>query len=365
MSVQCAILRDMILILPAVRRAFPVGLSFVLFAALVVNPAPAYGDSFFSNTIDKSPPFAKELSVYLLDLSGSVDGAIVKSGFENVKANVASVYVAADAKKGIPASSYYQWIPIRGSEANSASLPLFTEEDDAALWSSARAVKGKSNQLLVLTKLRERNGLWSQLMNYQGLNANNCMTVAYQALRNPGLSGNSFKSLNANVCTIALKVRARFSMIEANIEAFTGLKPTKKTTGTDILGTIRKLEDVSRNSTSLSRYSTVRLNFVSDMIHRTSIANLKSDLRGMSEAEACALSKTYMSSNSGFDKSLFEITIYGLGEKKENKKSNSARAANEKLYPPLRSFWDCFWTQKGLKLPTSEFKSLSSFSGNG
>lgn len=359
----------MSLILPAVTRAFSAGLSFVLFAALVVNPAPAYGDSFFSNTIDKSPPFAKELAVYLLDLSGSVDGAIVKSGFENVKANVASVYVASDAKKGIPASSYYQWIPIRGSEANSASLPLFTEEDDDALWSSARAVKGKSNQLLVLTKLRERNGLWSQLMNYQGLSANNCMTIAYQALRNPGLSGNSFKSLNASVCTIALKVRARFSMIEANLEAFTGLKPTKKTTGTDILGTIRKLEDVARNSTSLSRYSTVRLNFVSDMIHQTSIANLESELRGMSQTEACALSKTYISSKSGFDKSLFEITIYGLGEKKDDKKNSSARAAaraaNEKLYPPLRSFWDCFWTQKGLKLPASEFKSLSSFSGNG
>ena len=351
---------------PVVRRTLPTGLLIVLSAALVVNPVSAYGDSFFSNTIDKSPPFARELSVYLLDLSGSVDGEIVKSGFENVKANVANVYIASDAKKGIPASSYYQWIPIRGSEANSASLPLFTEEDDAALWSSAKAIKGKSNQLLVLGKLRERNGLWSQLMNYQGLSAANCMSVAYQALRNPGLSGNSFKSLNANVCTIALKVRARFSIIEANIEACTGLKPTKKTTGTDILGTIRKLEDVARNSTSLSRYNTVRLNFVSDMIHQTSIANLEVDLKGMSEAEGCAFGKTYAFPNSGFDKSLFEITIYGLGEKKnDKKKSSSAIAANEKLYPPLRSFWDCFWTQKGLKLPSSEFKSLSSFSGNG
>ena len=355
----------MSLLPPVIRRMLPTGLSIVLSAALVVNPVSAYGDSFFSNTIDKSPPFAKELSVYLIDLSGSVDGAVVTSGLDNVRTNVANVYVASDAKKGIPASSYYQWIPIRGSEANSASLPLFTEEDDAALWSSARAVKGKSNQLLVLTKLRERNGLWSQLMNYQGLSASNCMSVAYQALRNPGLSGNSFKSLNANVCTIALKVRARFSMVQANIEAFTGLKPTKKTTGTDILGTIRKLEDVSRNSTSLFRYNTVRLNFVSDMIHQTSIANLEAELQGMSEAKACAFGKTFASPNSGFDKSLFEITIYGLGEKKDKKKSSLARAANERLYPPLRSFWDCFWTQKGLELPASEFKSLSSFSGNG
>lgn len=335
----------------------------VVSALLLSTPINAYGDSFFSNTIDKSPVFSKELSVYLLDLSGSVDGEIVMAGFESVKSNIANVYVTSEAKKGIPASSYYQWIPIRGSEANSSSLPLFTEEDDAALWSSARAIKGKSNQYLVLTKLRERNGLWSQLMNYQGLSAKNCMSVAYQALRNPGLSGNSFQSLNANVCTIALRVRARFDMVKANIEAFTGENPTKKTTGTDVLGTIRKLEDVARNSTSLQRYQLVHLNFVSDMIHQTALVDLKKELVGKSPAYACASGMEYSSSISGFKKSLFKITIYGLGEQKEN--NGRANASNEKLYPPLRKFWDCFWTKKGLELPTSEFKSLSSFGQSG
>ena len=338
-------------------------LAMVVVSVLVTTPINAYGDSFFSNTIDKSPVFSKELSVYLLDLSGSVDNEIVMSGFENVKANVANIYISSDAKKGIPAGSYYQWIPIRGSEANSASLPLFTEEDDAAIWSSARAIKGKSNQLLVLSKLRERNGLWSQLMNYQGLSAGNCITVAYQALRNPGLSGNAFKSLNSNVCIIALRVRARFAMVKANIEAFTGEKPIKKTTGTDILGTIRKLEDVARNSSSLARYKKVRLNFVSDMVHQTALVDLKKELVGMSASDACAFSKPYSFTTSGFKKSLFEITIYGLGEQKG--KSSGAAAANEKLYPPLRAFWDCFWTQKELKLPDSEFRSLSSFGQSG
>jgi len=335
----------------------------IALALSVVSPTQAHGESFLSNTIDKSPRFSKELSVYLLDLSGSVDGEIVMAGFESVKANVANVYIASDAKRGIPASSYYQWIPIRGSEANSSSLPLFTEEDDAALWSSARAIKGKSNQYLVLTKLRERNGLWSQLMNYQGLSAKNCMAVAFNALRNPGLSGNSFQSLNANVCTIALRVRARFDMVKANIQAFTGEKPTKKTTGTDVLGTIRKLEDVARNSSSLARYTHVHLNFVSDMIHQTSIVDLKKELAGMTPSEACTFSERFASTTSGFKRSLFDITIYGLGEQKE--KNGSAIAANEKLYPPLREFWDCFWTQKGLKLPSSEFKSLNSFGQNG
>jgi hypothetical protein len=335
----------------------------VLAALLTIGPSVAHGDSFFSNTIDKSPVFSKELSVYLLDLSGSVDGEIVMSGFENIRTNVANVYISSDAKKGIPAASYYQWIPIRGSEANSTSLPLFTEEDDAALWSSARAVKGKSNQLLVLGKLRERNGLWSRLMNYQGLSAANCMAVAYQALRNPGLSGNSFKSLNANVCTIALKVRSRFSMVQANLEAFTGENPTKKTTGTDVLGTIRKLEDVARNSSSLARYKKVRLIFVSDMIHQTGLVDLKTKLAGLSPSDACTLGNTYSSTPSGFKKSLFDITIYGLGEQRG--KSGSAAAANERLYPPLRGFWDCFWTQKGLKLPESEFRTLTSFGQSG
>lgn len=329
----------------------------------VINPMSAHADSFFSNTIDKSPPFSKELSVYLLDLSGSVDGEIVMSGFEDVQSKVANVYVDSDAKKGIPAASYFQWIPIRGSEANSSSLPLFTEEDDAALWSSARAVKGKSNQYLVLSKIRERNGLWSQLMNYQGLNAKNCMAAAYNALRNPGLSGNSFQSLNANVCSIALRVRSRFEMVKANVLAFTGENAIKKTTGTDVLGTIRKLEDVARNSSSLSRYQKVRLIFVSDMIHQTSLVDLKKELVNMSPSEACSFSKQYTSRQSGFKRSLFDITIYGLGEQKEKK--GSAIAANERLYAPLREFWDCFWRQKGLELPSSEFKSLNTFGQNG
>ena len=62
-------------------------------------------------------------------------------------------------------------------------------------------------------------------------------------------------------------------------------------------------------------------------------------------------------------KSLFDITIYGLGEQRG--KSGSAAAANERLYPPLRGFWDCFWTQKGLKLPESEFRTLTSFGQSG
>jgi hypothetical protein len=346
-----------------IRRTYRRAIGLLIILILIPTPQLAYGDSFFSNTIDKSPVFSKELSVYLLDLSGSVDNQIIVSGFENVRANIAGIYTSSDAKKGIPASSYYQWIPIRGSEANSASLPLFTEEDDAALWSSARAVKGKSNQLLVLSKLRERNGLWSQLMNYQGLSASNCMTVAFQALRNPGLSGKAFQSLNTNVCTIALRVRGRFDMLKANIDAFTGEKPSKTTTGTDVLGTIRKLEDVARNSSSLTRYKKVRLVFVSDMIHQTALVNLKKELATMSPQDACAFSKQYSSNTSGFNKSLFEVTIYGLGEQKE--KNGAAIAANEKLYSPLREFWDCFWTQKGLKLPESEFKSLNSFGLNG
>lgn len=339
------------------------GMVVILVAALLLTaPVNSYANSFFSNSIEKTPVLSKELSVYLLDLSGSVDKEIVMRGFESVRANIANIYIASDAKKGIPAASYYQWIPIRGADANSASIPLFTEEDDAALWSSVRAIKGKSNQLLVLSKLRERNGLWSQLMNYQGLSTANCIAVAYTALRNPGLSGNAFKSLNTNVCVIALNVRGRFDTVKANIEAFTGEKPTKKTTGTDLLGTIRKLEDVARNSSTLARYETVHLNFVSDMVHQTSLVDLKMELATMSESEACIFSRQYATNTSGFKNSLFQITIYGLGEQKG--KSKGAASANERLYPPLRAFWDCFWTEKGLELPDSEFKSLSSFAQN-
>jgi hypothetical protein len=198
-------------------------------------------------------------------------------------------------------------------------------------------------------------------MNYEGLNPSNCMSFAYKAFQNPGLSGNAFKNLNSNVCTIALKVRSRFTMVKANIEAFTGDKRTKSTTGSDVLGTIRKLEDVARNSSSLTRYQKVRLNFVSDMVHQTALLDLKKELVAMSPSDACDLGKNY-SVSSGFKSSLFEITIYGLGEQKGS--SGKAAAANEKLYEPLRAFWDCFWTKKGLKLPESEFRKLDSFGQN-
>jgi len=329
----------------------------------LISPHSVSSASFFSNTIDKNPPFSRNLSVYLLDLSGSVDAEVVITGFNNLQSNVANVYVGGGSGDKIEAAaSYYQWIPIRGAEANSSSLPLFTEEDDAMLWASVRAIKGKSNQTNVLKKLRERNGLWSQLMNYKGLDARNCSTVAYKALANPGLSGSAFQNLNQNICSVALKVRGRFSMVQANIVAFAGEKPTKKTTGTDLFGTIRKLEDVARNSSSLSRYKEVRLVFVSDMVHQTSAVNLKTELKGASSAQACELSKQ-ISSTRGFKSSLFKVTIYGLGEMSDKKPSSIA--SSEALYPPLRSFWDCFWINKGLKLPDSEFKTLSSFGQNG
>jgi hypothetical protein len=99
------------------------------------------------------------------------------------------------------------------------------------------------------------------------------------------------------------------------------------------------------------------------MIHQTGLVDLKTKLVGRSPSDACAISSTYSSSKSGFNKSQFDITIYGLGEQRE--KGGSAAAVNEKLYPPLREFWDCFWTKKGLKLPQSEFRTLSSFGQSG
>lgn len=334
----------------------------VITTLAIASPINAYGSSFFNNSISKSPEYSRELSVYLVDLSGSVDHEIVMQGFKNVRTNVANVFIAAEANQKIPTSSYYQWIPIRGSEANSASLPLFTEEDDAALWSSVRTIKGKSNQLLVLKKLRERNGLWSQLMNAPVIDSNACMSTAYQTLRNPGVSGASFKRLNANICTTALRVRERFVALEKNILAFTGENRTRKTTGSDVLGTIKKLENVARNSNSLQRYEKIRLIFVSDMIHQTGLIDLKKKLLENPSESACLLGKKYSSASSGFKNSQFFVTIYGLGEQRYT--SKTAIVANEKIYEPLRQFWDCYWTHKGLKLPDSEFKSLNSFSEN-
>ena len=97
------------------------------------------------------------------------------------------------------------------------------------------------------------------------------------------------------------------------------------------------------------------------MVHQTALLDLKKELVPISPSDACNLGKD-SSTSSGFKSSLFEITIYGLGEQKGS--SGKAAAADEKLREPLRAFWDCFWTKKGLKLPESEFRTLSSFGQN-
>ncbi len=327
--------------------------------------------NFLSNSIEKTPSLSRNLSTFLIDLSGSVDHEVVVRGFESIRQNLAYIYEGADAEKNLPAASYYRWIPIRGAEATSADLPIFTEDDDVALWAAVRRIKGKGNQLYVLKKLRETNGLWSRLMSSRSLDMAQCQRAAFTFLQSPGLSGVTFQRLNSDICSTALKVRSRVKQVIDNIKAYTEptlvtlpsgatkLTTERKTTGTDIFGTIGKLENVSRNSSYLNRFEEVRLVFISDMLHNTDALNLKKALAGKSISEGCQLANELAGTQSGFNPAKFSITIYGLGEVKE--RMTSSTESSEKLYPVLRNFWDCFWSAKRLNIPDAEFKKLSTF----
>ena len=327
--------------------------------------------NFLSNSIEKTPALSRNLSTFLIDLSGSVDHAVVVRGFESIRQNLAYIYEGADVEKNLPAASYYRWIPIRGAEATSADLPIFTEDDDVALWAAARRVKGKANQLQVLKKIRETNGLWSRLMSSNSLNMAQCQSAAFAYLKSAGLSGLTFQRLNIDVCNTALKVRARVKQVIDNIKAYTEpklvtlpsgntkLTTERKTTGTDIFGTISKLENLSRNSSYLNRFKEVRLVFISDMLHHTDAVKLKKLLAAKNASEGCRLANERAGIQSGFEAARFRITIYGLGEVKERKKASTK--SSEELYPVLRNFWDCFWSSKGLDIPDAEFKKLSTF----
>lgn len=338
---------------------------FFLFIFVSAQVQPANSQSILDNSIDKYPAIAKNLSIYFIDLSGSVDHNIVLSGLNNVKSNVANTYAASDAEQGIPADSYYEWIPIQGAEANSSRIPLFNQNDDYTLWTAVTKIKGKKNQLLVIRKLWQQGGLWSQLITQNGINTSNCSAGVAKILISPGVSGIALSNLSKDVCAIALRVRSRFEMVTKNVQAFTGTNSFKKTKGTDLLGTIRKLETISRNSAQLGNYENVQLIFVSDMIHQTSTLNMEKELLNLSREKACDFGRQKGNESMGFNSELFRVTIYGLGEKAEGKKtSKNSRNQNEILYEPLLAFWDCFWIAKKLDLPDSEFRSISTFKTN-
>ncbi len=355
------------------REKLSILIVFVFLFSLQANSVS--NANILSNSIEKNPTLSRSLSIFLIDLSGSVDHEVVIRGFDSIRQNLAYIYEGADAEKNLPATSYYRWIPIRGAEANSADLPIFTEDDDVALWAAARRIKGKGNQLQVLKKIRETNGLWSRLMSSQSLDATQCQREAFNYLKSPGLSGVTFQRLNSDICNVALKVRGRVKQVVDNIVAYTKPKLVTasdgktsfsteiKTTGTDIFGTVSKLENVSRNSTYLNRFKEIRIVFISDMLHNTDAFNLRKALVGQDESQGCQLANEKAGAQSGFNKSKFRVTIYGLGEVREKKTQSTE--VSEKLYPVLRNFWDCFWSAKDLNIPDAEFRKLSSFGNKG
>ena len=334
-------------------------ISFIVLAAIIVPPAHG------ASSIDDYPTQSKNLVIYFVDLSGSVDNSIVQAGLSEVRKLVASTYFASDAERKVPADFYSEWIPIQGAEASSPRIPLFTYQDDSELWAAAKTIKGKKNQILVLNKIWKQGGLWSRLLSTNGLNSTSCFNSAAQTLRSPGVSGVALSNLSKRICSIALRINNRFYKLSENVEAFTaGEKPVRTTNGSDVLGSIRKLENTARNSIELNNYAKVNLTFVSDMIHLTSTLNMEKELVNLSREAACAFGRQKGNELSGFNKGIFNVTIYGLGEKAERGASKSSRSRNEILYEPLREFWDCFWTAKGIDLPDSDIKSLSSFGRN-
>lgn len=350
-------------------------LSTVTALMLLIQGSATSHANFLNNSIDKTPPLSKNLELFFIDLSGSVDYQVVTKGFDNIRQNLAYIYEGADPEKGKSAVSYYRWIPIRGAEANSSDLPIFTEEDDAALWLAAKKIRGKANQLQVLTRLRESNGLWSRLMLAQDLNFAQCQRASFYYLRSPGLSGGAFQRLNSEICSIALRVRARVKQVIDNIESYTKpiimttsngetiIRTERRTTGTDIFGTVNKFENLARNSTTLKRFEEIKLVFVSDMLHNTDSINLRKTLKNMSPTQSCQLANERAGANSGFDSKKYFPTIYGLGEVREKK--NGSTKAMEMRYPVLKEFWDCFWAKKGLNIPDAEFRKLNTFQNKG
>lgn len=305
--------------------------------------------NILSNKVESNPKDSNSIEIYLLDLSKSVDKNVVIDGLNSVRNKIADVYGSNGDKYSAAASSYYYWMPVRGVNDRKDFYPLFSSKTDRGLWSIIRnSVGGRANQIKALEKLRSNGGLWSDLIREDNLSG--CSKSVASALAEPGLFGNSLLKASNGVCNEAISTRNNYAKMRNAVSDYLSGK-LKTSGGSDIFGAISRIDDEANSKAGLGLYKTVNLVFVTDGINNTPSFDLRNTLLE-SPDKSCRLGESIASKGTVYSNKKFNVVMYGIGEGRSANSTNT-----ELLRTPLKTFWSCYWRQKGVANP--EFGQLN------
>lgn len=325
------------------RRVFIVIISILFSLTSATNSS----SNILSNNVDSTPKKSKQIEIYLLDLSRSVEETTVLEGLKSIREKIANVYGDGRSRYNSPATSYFYWVPIRGVNDRKDFYPLFSPKVDFGLWLSVRnSVGGRSNQIKALTKIRTQGGLWRDLITKSSLSR--CTNDVQIRLAEPGLFGSSLLRTAKGVCDQAVSTRNNIAKLQNGVASYLSGR-SKTNGGSDIFGVIARLDDEAQSKSGLGQYSKVNLIFVSDGLNNTPSIDLRRTLLN-NASSACRIG-TQSARGMRYDPIKYTVRMYGLGE---GRTGDSTRT--ELLRVPLKEFWSCYWKQKGILNP--EFGQL-------
>lgn len=314
----------------------------ITFAFVLLVSLPQSHSNPLSNKVPKFNSTSTTVEINFIDLSKSVDQQTVLTGVNSLRKKIARAYNTSSGKYDSKAKSYYYWFKMRGTQDRKGFSVLFDRRIDEGLWEAIRSSgTGKTNQLKVLERIRQIDGLWYRMVLSRSLK--NCLQGLSRELRPgiPGLFGSALTRVLVGVCNKAIETNNNLILMEKEVSAYLSGELSSRG-GSDLLGAIDYLDDQIGDKYGLSQYKRVRLVFVSDGIHRTPLLDLK-DVLLNSERDACQIGKVEGEKDSKLSANKFEVQMYGIGEKR-----SGSNLVSESLKEPLKKFWECFWKAKGL-----------------
>ena len=321
---------------------------FVFLFSLQVNtPLNA---NVWSNKISEKPNISKKIEITLIDTSRSVDKDVVLQGLTSVRQKIANIYEESGGKYNNPAASYYFWLPILGQNDRKDFSVLFGSKVDEDIWSAVRGeVKGRTNQINTLLKIRTDKGLWWELV-LTG-NTGNCFKYVAGKLGTRGLYGKALIEVSLGLCAQATRARANYLKMYDTVNDFLSGEKSNNG-GSDILGAIDRVDDEMESSSGLKKYKKASLVFVTDGMNNTKEYAMR-ELLSKSNGNACSLGSEKAKNDLKYNSKKVFVKMYGIGEGR----SNLNGVGNDNLRDELKDYWTCYWKAKGIQKP--EFGQLS------
>ena len=316
----------------------------------ITNGSQQANAGIFDSHIKKDPPAVNTLTIYFIDLSGSIDPTVPTDGVRNIRNRISEVYddVKDVTKNG--ASSYFLWVPIRGSSQKFIINDLFSANLDKKIWSvAANANLGFSNQVTILEKVKRFNGLWSQILS-KDLDPKGCLSQAENSLNANGISSSILINSSYAFCSAAFVSNQNLLLLQNTLNAYSANSSLAK--GSDVIGAIDSVNRYLTTSGTDKKFRTIEYQFISDMNQNSSLLNFSqllsnSDERGSRDlASKVAFGKPRLSNK-------YKISVWGIAEFTSPKKASTkielqnSIKREESLRVNLNYFWDEYFKKLG------------------